>query len=178
MYTPEQTEDSVEPVVDDNESQPTDISSQPVHWVASEYIREDHSKMWFVWFGIVTLAFIAGAWYLRAWTFVALIVVMAAALAVYTSRPPRDIGYTLSVDQGLYIGERLYHFSDFKAFGLINDQGQHSIMLIPIKRFQPGVSVYFPDEVGEQIVDILGARLPMEDMKLDVIDIIVRKLHL
>jgi len=51
-------------------------------------------------------------------------------------------------------------------------------MLIPIKRFAPGVSVYFPDEVGEKVVDILGSRLPMENLKLDMIDIIVRKLHL
>jgi hypothetical protein len=78
----------------------------------------------------------------------------------------------------LYIGEKLYHFADFKAFGLIRDGEHHSIMLIPVKRFAPGISVYFPEEVGEKIVDILGDRLPMELLKLDVIDIIVRKLRL
>jgi len=51
-------------------------------------------------------------------------------------------------------------------------------MLIPTKRFAPGVSVYFPDDAGEKIVDILGQRLPMEELKLDVIDIVVRKLRL
>jgi len=61
---------------------------------------------------------------------------------------------------------------------LIRDGEHHSIMLIPIKRFAPGVSVYFPEEVGEKIVDILGARLPMEILKLDAIDLIVRKLRL
>jgi hypothetical protein len=72
----------------------------------------------------------------------------------------------------------LYHLTDFRAFGLIKDGDNHSIMLIPIKRFSPGVSVYFPEEAGEQIVDILGQRLPMEELKLDVVDIIVRKLRL
>jgi hypothetical protein len=61
---------------------------------------------------------------------------------------------------------------------VIQDGDHHSIMLIPTKRFSPGVSVYFPEEVGEQIVDILGQRLPMENLKLDVIDIVVRKLRL
>jgi hypothetical protein len=51
-------------------------------------------------------------------------------------------------------------------------------MLIPTKRFAPGVSVYFPTEVGEQIVDILGQRLPMENLKLDLVDVVVRKLRL
>jgi hypothetical protein len=51
-------------------------------------------------------------------------------------------------------------------------------MLIPTKRFSPGLSVYFPEEAGERIVDILGTRLPMETLKLDAIDIIVRRLRL
>ena len=103
---------------------------------------------------------------------------MAIALVVYIRRPPRDIQYTLSGQQGLYVGDRLYHLTDFKAFGLIRDGEHHSIMLIPIKRFAPGVSVYFPEEVGEQIVDILGQRLPMETLKLDPIDVLIRKLRL
>jgi hypothetical protein len=103
---------------------------------------------------------------------------MALAVVVYARRPPRSINYTLSGNQGLYIGETLHHFSEFKAFGLINDNGQHSIMLIPIKRFSLGLSVYFPEEVGEKIIDILGARLPMKPLNLDAIDIIVRKLRL
>jgi len=103
---------------------------------------------------------------------------MAASVIVYSRRPPRSIQYTLSGKQGLYIGERLYNLADFKAFGLIRDGEHHSIMLIPIKRFAPGVSVYFPEEAGEKIVDILGLRLPMEILKLDAIDIIVRKLRL
>ena len=58
-------------------------------------------------------------------------------------------------------------------------QTQHySIMLIPTKRFATGVSVYFPEELGERIIDLLGQRLPMENLKLDAIDILVRKLRL
>jgi hypothetical protein len=38
--------------------------------------------------------------------------------------------------------------------------------------------VYFPDEVGERIVDVLGKRLPMQELKLDIIDLVVRKLRL
>jgi len=103
---------------------------------------------------------------------------MAIAVIVYTRRPPREIQYTLSGKHGLYVGDKLYNLADFKAFGLIRDGENHSIMLIPIKRFAVGVSVYFPQEAGEKIVDILGARLPMENLKLDMIDVIVRRLRL
>ena len=155
------------------------IDTTPVHWKASEYVHGEKNWIWFSLFALVVIAFVTvDLLFIKSYTFSVLVIVMAAAVLVYAQRPAKEVDYTLSIDQGLYIGDKLYHFSDFKAFGLIKDEGQHSIMLIPIKRFAPGVSVYFPDEVGERVVDILGARLPMENMKLDVIDVIVRKLHL
>lgn len=155
------------------------IDNNPVHWSASEYISDNKNWLWFVMFIIAVLALIAvDVFLMKSYTFSILVVVMAVAIIIFSHRPPRVIDYTLSGDQGLYIGDKLHHFSEFKSFGLIRDRGQHSIMLIPTKRFSPGVSVYFPDEVGEKIVDILGARLPMEDLKLDIVDIIVQKLRL
>jgi hypothetical protein len=175
-YTPELIAD--EPVQPDYH-QPAIIDNAPVYWSASEYIHEEKNTVWFVFFAITVVAFIAtDIFLLKSYTFSALVVVMAIAVIIYSRRPPRIIDYALSADQGLYVGETLHHFSEFKSFGLINDQNHHSIMLIPIKRFSAGVSVYFPKESGEQIVDILGARLPMENLKLDIIDIIVRKLRL
>ena len=103
---------------------------------------------------------------------------MAVAIVIYVRRPPRVLTYALSPVQGLYVGERLYHFDEFRAFGLIKDGENHSIMLIPRKRFSPGVSVFFPEEAGERIVDILGQRLPVEELKLDIVDVVVRKLRL
>ncbi|MDB5161991.1 MAG: hypothetical protein JWM52_499 [Candidatus Saccharibacteria bacterium] len=151
----------------------------PVTWTAKEYIHPDKSPLWFVVFIIVVLGLISiDIFFLHSWTFTGLVVVMAVALVIYTRRPPRDLTYGLSGNQGLYVGEKLYHYDEFKAFGLIKDGEHNSIMLIPRKRFSPGVSVYFPAESGEQIVDMLGQRLPMEDLKLDIIDVVIRKLRL
>lgn len=176
MYTPESVnEDSDE---DNNYPQPI-IEDAPVHWSAREYIHSEKNGLWFVLFALAVMIFIAvDLLWIKSYTFSVLVIVMSIAVIVYLRRPPQMIDYALSGDQGLYIGDRLYHFNEFKAFGLIRDGEHNSIMLIPIKRFNPGVSVYFPEEVGEEIVDILGARLPMEKLKLDMIDVIVRKLRL
>ncbi|MBC7943259.1 hypothetical protein H7X68_02045 [Candidatus Saccharibacteria bacterium] len=151
----------------------------PVSWTASEYIHLEKNGLWYVGFALVVIGLVAvDLFLLKSYSFSVLVLVMAAAVIVYSRRQPRAIQYMLSGKLGLYIGERLYNFDDFKAFGLIRDGEHHSIMLIPVKRFSPGVSVYFPDEAGEKIVDILGARLPMEILKLDAIDVIVRRLRL
>jgi len=155
------------------------VKDTPVTWTAQEYIHLDKSPLWFIIFVVVVLGFIAvDVFLLHSWTFSLLVVVMAVAVIIYTRRPPRTLTYGLSGKQGLYVGEHLYHFDDFKSFGIIEDDGHHSILLIPRKRFAPGVSVYFPEASGEQIVDILGQRLPMENLKLDIIDVLVRKLRL
>ena len=114
---------------------------------------------------------------IKSLTFAVLVPVMAAALLVYSHRPPRVLDYTLS-RQGIHVNDRLYPFADFKAFGVIRDGAEYSIMLVPTKRFKPGVSVYFPEEAGEAIVDMLGARLPMQELHLDAVDKIVRKLRI
>lgn len=151
----------------------------PVTWTAQEYVHIDKSPMWFVIFVLTVLGLIAvDIFLLKSYTFSVLVVVMAVAVIIYTRRPPRMLMYALSAQQGLYVGEQLYLFDEFKSFGLIRDGEHNSIMLMPRKRFSPGVSVYFPEEAGEQIVDILGKRLPMEELKLDIIDIVVRKLRL
>jgi hypothetical protein len=114
---------------------------------------------------------------IKSITFIILVPVMAVALFVYVNRPPRMIDYTLS-RKGLHINDRLYSFTEFKGFGVIHDGKEYSVLLLPIKRFVPGVSVYFPEQAGEAIVDILGTRLPMQELRLDFVDRIIRKLRI
>lgn len=187
---PRETEPAPEPVVEaeSNEEVPVDLPPEnpkstsidaTTTWTAQEYVHIDKSPIWFILFALIVILLVAAdIFLLKSYTFSALVIVMAAAIIIYARRPPRELTYALSLKQGLYIGERLYRFDEFKAFGLIKDGEQNSIMLIPRKRFAPGVSVYFPEEAGEKIVDILGNRLPMENLKLDAIDVIVRKLRL
>jgi hypothetical protein len=112
----------------------------------------------------------------QSWTFMILVVVMAIAIGVFASRPPRTLRYELS-DAGIQIENTDYRYSDFRAFGIIADGALFSVMLIPTKRFMPAVSMYFAQEDGEDIVDILGARLPMEDLHLDAVDRLIRRLR-
>lgn len=169
---------SLEEAPEEAPATPTQPEEEPVHWQAHEYIHHDKSPLWFIVFTVAVIILIAAAIFLiQSVTFAVLVPVMAVALLVYSHRPPRILNYTLS-QQGLHINDRLYPFAQFKGFGVIHDGDEYSVMLIPIKRFQPGVSVYFPEEAGEAIVDMLGARLPMQELHLDAVDKIIRKLRI
>lgn len=151
---------------------------EPVYWQAKEYIHHEKNALWFIIFTVVVLGLMALAIFLMdSISFAILVPVMAIALLVYTHRPPRVLDYTLS-KQGLHINDHLYPFADFKGFGVVHDGDEYSVMLLPIKRFKPGVSVYFPEEAGEAIVDMLGVRLPMEELHLDLVDQLIRKLRI
>ncbi len=153
-------------------------AQEPVYWQAHEYIHHEKSPIWFILFTIATLGFIAVAIFvIQSVTFAILVPVMAVALLVYTHRPPRLLDYTLS-SQGLHINDHLYSFSEFKGFGVIRDGEEYSILLLPVKRFMPAVSVYFPEDAGEAIVDMLGVRLPMQELHLDFVDRVIRKLRI
>jgi hypothetical protein len=182
MVVPEESVDEtqVEDKPTDEQTQTVKTSGEePVTWQASEYIHLEKNGLWYVLLILASLGLIALAIFvINSYTFAVLIVVMAIFLVIYSRVAPKVVQYTLSGDQGLYVDEKLYHFTDFKSFGLIKDGEHHSIMLTPVKRFSPGVSVYFPEEVGERIVDILGARLPMKTIQLDLMDHLIRRLRL
>lgn len=158
--------------------QPLDGEDEAVRWQAAEYIYRDKDLIWYVGFGVVTIVLIAAAILLfDSITFAILVPIMAAAVIVMSRRPPQTRSYTLS-RKGLHIDDQLYSYSEFREFGLVTDDDQNSIMLIPRKRFRLGVTVYFPEEAGEAIVDTLAARLPMKQIKLDPIDRLVRFLRI
>lgn len=154
-------------------------NDNPVYWSGKEYISHDKDAFWFIIFAIVVISFIAlDIFLIKSYTFSFLVVVMAAAILILSHRPAREINYTLSGREGLYIGERLYRFDEFRAFGLLEEDDNNMLVLIPTKRFALSLSVYFPEQAGEEIVDIFGSRLPMEKVKFDFVDIIVRKLRI
>jgi hypothetical protein len=148
-----------------------------VNWEAQEYIARDKNTGWYVGLVAVGLGLVTLAAWLQQWTFLALIVVSIVAIMVYSSRPPRMLHYSLS-SKGLSEGNKLYDFGQFKSFGVLRDDKRFSIVLTPRKRFAARVTVYFPEAQGEQIVDMFGARLPMEEVKMDLIDQLVRFLRI
>ena len=127
-----------------------------VSWDAEEYIQYKHNLGWYIALFVIGGLLILLSVYLQWWTFIALIVVCIIAILVSAARPPRKIHYTLTKD-GLMEGNHLHKYEDFRAFGILKEDSHFSAVLI---------------------VDALGAHLPMEEVKLDLLDKLVNFLRI
>ena len=148
-----------------------------VAWDAQEYVVRSKNTGWYIGLIIIGALFVALSVWLQWWTFTALIVLSVIALIVYSTRPPRILHYELT-KTGLTDGSRTYKYSDYKAFGILKENSHFSIIMIPRKRFSPRVTVYFPETHGEAIVDAFGAHLPMAEVRLDILDRIIKFLRI
>ena len=151
-------------------------SKEIVNWEATEYLQRSKNGKWYVGMALVTLALVALSMFLQWWTFTALIILSMISLVLYSVRPPRTLHYSLS-SKGISEGNNLYNFEDFKSFGVLQDEKNFAIVLTPRKRFSPRVTIYFPEGKGEEIVDGFGGRLPMEEVRLDFLDKLVKFLR-
>lgn len=158
---------------------PSDSSDEAlIRWQSTEYMHQERTALWFVMLAIVVVVLMVVAVLLiKSITFAILLPVMAVTLVMYVKRPPSLNDYIIS-RKGLHINDRLYTYDQFRSFGVVQHGGHNSIVLVPRKRFQIGQTLYFPEEVGEPLVDMLAARLPMKEVQPDVIDKILAKLHL
>ncbi len=170
IVQPEQT-----PAQDDDEDDNDDTTS-PLEWQAPEYVHHDKSMTWYIILGGVTVVSIVAAIFFKLYFFAFVILVISFALGFFAARPPRMVTYRLS-DDGLQVGDKTFKFSAFRSFGIITDDSRYSILLRPVKRFAPGVTIFFTDHEGEDVVDVLAAYLPMEEMQEDFFDRLMHKLR-
>lgn len=149
-----------------------------VRWEAPEYVTHSRSTGWYIIFSITVLVLMALAWFLlSSITFAVLLPVMALAFILYTKAKPSTMSYA-ATNQGVYVNDRLYPFQEFKAFSVLQATNDNILQLIPRKRFKLGQIIHFPSEVGESLVDLLAAHLPMQDGKRDIYDKITTKLKM
>ena len=154
-----------------------EMETELISWEAQEYVVRDKNTWWYVGLVAIALLLSALAIWIQAWTFLAVVILSAIALIVYAMRPPRILRYSLS-NKGLSEGEKLYAYDEFKAFGILHEDNHFAIVLTPRKRFSPRLTVYFPENKGEVIVDVFGERLPMEEVKLDFVDKLIKFLRI
>lgn len=150
---------------------------ETVSWTASEYIAHEKNGGWYILMGLAVLGF-AGFVYLITQEVLSAVVIliMGVAFAVFATRKPQELTYVLD-NHGLKIGEKKFSYAQFKSFTVIDEGAISSIMLMPLQRFMPPLSVYFDPSDEDKITDALSGYLPYEDRKQDPVDRLMRKVR-
>lgn len=148
-----------------------------VTWTASEFIAHHKGGPWFVILGLATLV-ISATMYLLSKDILATVAIALAGVSfgVFAARQPRVLQYTVD-DHGLTIGERTYGYGEIHSFALLEDGPLPSIIIMPMKRFLPPITLHFAPEETDKIADALAARLPHEDRQPDAVDMLMSKIR-
>lgn len=159
-YDPKQEDDDLIDPQSSNKEQEMADKNRVVSWTGSEFIANHKNSKWFLsFFGILALGvaiiFILTRDYISAVS-VAVVGILFAFLA---NHKPRQLLYKID-NSGISIGSKFYPFEQFKSFSLAQDGAIGYVDLMPMKRFMPDISIYFPPKEMEQVVAILSDHLP------------------
>jgi hypothetical protein len=161
----------------DNTQPPTQtVGEDLLSWSASEYIEHQKPKGWYV--GVVLAgALLAVLLYVVTKDLVTVAVVLIGTLlfSVVGSHKPESKNYQIGTT-GITVGEKHFVFDDFKSFSLIEEGVIDSVQLMPLKRFTPPISMYFPSDIANQVVDTLADYLPHEERQRDMVDTLMKRL--
>lgn len=153
--------------------------TRAINWTASEFVLHDKSALWYMGIILSGIGISAITYFISARKDVlAPIIVLVATIifAVYASRKPRELNYELD-GGGLKIDQKLYPYAQFRSFSVIQEDGIESVWFLPLKRFNPGLTIYFAPEDRDKIVDVLSQYLPVEPRQPDPIDRLLHKIR-
>lgn len=158
---------------DSNVQEPTEIV-----WRASEFISREKTTLWFAGLaaGAIVLAaavfFLSGGGYFSSAT----IGVVALLFGIVSVKKPRELEYRID-NSGIAIGAKKYSYESFKAFALTQEGAMPTIVLLPLGRFMPPISVYCTAEDMPAILAKLEEFLPEDTHRYDAIDRFLRRIR-
>lgn len=152
-------------------------SGQSVDWTASEFISHHKSTTWYLSF-IAVIALLSGGIYFLTSDVVSsgAIGIAGVLFIVLASHKPREMSYKIDTE-GITIGSKFYHYGQFKSFGVHQEGAIGAINLMPLKRFMPELSIYYPPEHENEIVEILAYHLPHDQREEHHVDRLLKKIR-
>lgn len=148
-----------------------------VRWQASEFVDHDKDSNWFVLLALAAVGLCALTYLLSRSIFSTIVVGMAIlAFGVTAKQKPRTLQYAL-LSTGIQVGEKRYKYDEFKSFSVVQEGALWSVVLQPVRRFMPLLTVYFDPNDGEKIYDILASQMPHEERQLDSVDRFLKRIR-
>lgn len=160
-----------------DQPQPPKPAGGNVSWTAQEFVEHERNASWYLILGVGAVVLAAIVLILtRDKITVAMILIVALIFGSFARKKPRTLEYSLDGD-GITLGAKKYPYSLFKSFSVSEEGPLHSLILMPLKRFMPLISVYYPSDNEEKILQKIANFLPFEEHKQDFVDKMMNKIR-
>ena len=177
---PDQEEEAGWQFNQDDAGAPSSNNFQPegdLNWVASQFTAHEKGAGWYASLYLGGGIFAAIIYFLTKDKITTFIIAFAIlAFGLFAARKPHDEQYSLS-RQGLLVGKKLYAIHDYKTFSVVDEGSSISIVLMPLKRFMPPLTLYVTAEIEDKVVDFLSAYMPISEHQADALDSLLRRIH-
>ena len=158
-------------------SPPNSSNETQVTWSASEYISHQKTSSWYMGLGALTGLMAAVVFLVtKDWITLGTIIVVAILFGIFASRKPRVLQYGLD-ESGISIASRHYPYDEFRSFTVHDEGGIRSIYLLPMKRFMPNLSLYYPPDQEQEIIGTISNYLPHEERQMDAVDRLMKRVR-
>lgn len=165
FYSPGQTDNPYASTEQSLEPQENFQHENIISWTASEFIYHEKKFIWYL--GLMTATLLTSLiGYLalgRDWYTAAIITLLGIIFGFAAARKPRVLNYAVD-DYGLMVDQKHYDYDNFKSFSVSDDNGPiTSLVFMPSKRIGTVITIYVPSENLDDVTDIVGLYLPVED---------------
>lgn len=140
-----------------------------VGWIAMEYHARHHGPAWYVGFAAISSALIFLGVLGKSYFFIALVVLAAAVLLLYTLRAPRELSCSVT-NAGLRVGNKLYPFSEFSSFWIFENRDGATLSLETRRRLMRFLFVPVGSADIPMVAEALKKFLPEKEQERSLID--------
>ncbi len=179
-YSPEESQGQVPPtpIMEPAPNMTSVSTGNGIQWTASEYMAHQKNASWFALLAFATIIGCLLVYILTNGDLVSttVIAIVAVTFGVAAAKQPRTLQYALD-GRGIHIAEKFYPYGGFKSFSIVDEDAMSSIWLMPLKRFMPPLTIYYPPEDEDRIAEVLAQYLPYEDRDRDMVDRFMHKIR-
>lgn len=136
-----------------------------VKWEAASHERIEKGNDWFWALGVLAFAGATVAFIFGDVLFGMVILLGAITTGIFANHEPKLVQYAI-LARGIQVGDNMYPYSTLESFYLDEDNPDGPQLLVKSKStFMPLIIMPVPGEYVDDIDDLVGARLPEEELE-------------
>lgn len=148
-------------------------SPRAITWEAPEHTHTPKTPEWFIILGILAVSGSIAAFLFGNVLFAILILVAAVTISLVTLKEPDVIPYSVST-RGIRVGDEIHTYPSLESFCInTTDYDEPHLLVQSTRLFMPLLVFPIPEEYMDDIDDLLGERLPEEELEEPFIHVLL-----